>query len=451
MSDKRYAEPPTDGLKIGDYYTKRTFKPGNQRSNTVYVWNGSEWEASARRGDGRELYQEFRNAESGSNEYVKVPQGYDGAYYWALKDGGAGIDRNMEFIIARDEKLTKDRYDKVMTRLQKFEGPGENYATEGIRKYPSGTTIGKDSDYVLFQFKRYAPPFRKVDMFSYNRGNKGYGRLNLNKDKRVEDDLSAWARGAYDYNQATAYEDAGEQFPSIIMYMPEDISTGFRGNWGGKAFSTVGAGILGAAGQAGLDKLGGGFGVIGKSAERALGLASAKILQKAVQKVGGDTLTNDDVFGSVSGSIMNPNTELLFQSVDMRNFMLKFKLVPRSPKDTVEINAIIKIFKACTLPMRNPNQVMSQNDPSKPVNNGILDAFIGVPNLCRVSFMRGPEEHKVLPRYKMLAVTQVDVNYTPDGAYATYDDAQPVAIELSINFQETKINFAEEILEGYIR
>ena len=81
----------------------------------------------------------------------------------------------------------------------------------------------------------------------------------------------------------------------------------------------------------------------------------------------------------------------------------------------------------------------------------MVAGFIGIPNLCKVSFMRGSEEHTILPRYKMLAVTQVDVNYTPDGAYATYDDAQPVAIELSINFQETKINFAEEILSDHIR
>ena len=65
--------------------------------------------------------------------------------------------------------------------------------------------------------------------------------------------------------------------------------------------------------------------------------------------------------------------------------------------------------------------------------------------------MRGAEVHNVLPIYKMLAVTQVDVNYTPDGAYATYGDGQPVAIELAINFQETKINFAEEVLRDDIR
>ena len=149
---------------------------------------------------------------------------------------------------------------------------------------------------------------------------------------------------------------------------------------------------------------------------------------------------------------MNPNTELMFQSVDMRNFALKFKLVPRNAGESIQINEIIKVFKACTLPQRNPGQVMGFNDPDKPINKGVVAGFIGVPNLCRVSFMRGAEEHHVLPRYKMLAVTEVGVNYTPDGAYATYrDDGQPVAIELTLNFQETKINFAEEIISDSIR
>ena len=149
---------------------------------------------------------------------------------------------------------------------------------------------------------------------------------------------------------------------------------------------------------------------------------------------------------------MNPNTELMFQSVDMRNFALKFKLVPRNAKESKEINQIVKVFKACTLPLRDPGQVMGFNDADKPINKGIVSAFIGVPNLCRVSFMRGATEHKVLPRYKMLAVTEVDVNYTPDGTYATYrNDGQPVAIELTINFQETKINFAEEVLSDSVR
>lgn len=444
-ANKKWAQPPTDGLEIGDYYSVKRTSAGNQRSTTTYVWSGSAFLIGKPTSDGRELKKSGFTKED--NEYVKVPDEYDGTFYFT--HNGTGIGRNESFIVARDLAITQERHNNIMNRIQKPLAPEANYST-AVLKYPSGSTIGKDSDYVLFEFKRYSPPFKQMDMFKVT-GSDKKSTLNLNNKERVKD-LSAWNKGSYDYNQSNSYKDAGEQFPSVIMYMPEDVSTGFRGNWGGKAFSTVGAGILGAAGQAGiLNKMGGGFGVVGTAMERALGLTAAKILQKSVKAVGGDTLSNDDIFGSVSGAIMNPNTELLFQGIDMRNFMLKFKLVPREQSESAMINQIIKVFKACTLPHRNPGQVMGQNDPQKTVNNGIVNAFIGVPNLCKVSFMRGPDEHQVLPRYKMLAVTQVDVNYTPDGAYSTYDDAQPVAIELALNFQETKINFAEEVLSNAIR
>ena len=385
---------------------------------------------------------------------------------WVMQDnGGWKTDTSTG---TGDDLTNSIKYDTAKKkigidgRIKTPVGPGTNAYIEGktenetTLQYPSAGTIGPDSDYVLFEFKKYLPPFgNKKAIESYKRWG-GFGKNSFNRNVEGltirEDNLQKMFENTTDYNQAGQYEDAGKGFRPIVMYMPEDISTGFRGNWGGKAFSTVGAGILSAAGQTGLQKtFATGFGTLSAAAERALGLAAAKALQKSVKAVGGDQLDNNDIFGSISGAIMNPNTELLYQSVDMRNFMLKFKLVPRNQKESETINLIVRTFKACTLPHRDPGQVMGFNDSDKDQNKGVVAGFIGVPNLCRVSFMRGAEEHKVLPRYKMLAVTQVDVNYTPDGAYATYGDAQPVAIELGINFQETKINFAEEVLSDSIR
>ena len=379
-----------------------------------------------------------------------------------------GIDGVDEFVKKKQEEKAKEQgyesaYEKDISGYfmpeNPTEFPTENFTSDKILRYPSGQTIGEQSDYVLFQFKKYNPPFQKRDKKAFEVSGSRWSAnftgfdtrgLNLNDEK----DFDSYFANKWDYNQSNQYDEAGEDYPSIIMYMPEDISTGFKGNWGGKAFSTIGAGILTAAGQEGLsNKFGGGFGTLSGSAERALGLASAKILQKTVKAAGGDQLTNDDIFGSISGAIMNPNTELMFQGVDMRNFMLKFKLVPRNQEEANQINNIVRVFKACTLPLRDPGQVMGFNDADLPMNKGVVSAFIGVPNLCKVSFMRGNKEHKVLPRYKMLAITEVDVNYTPDGAYATYSgrSGQPVAIELTLNFQETKINFAEEVIRGSVR
>ena len=75
----------------------------------------------------------------------------------------------------------------------------------------------------------------------------------------------------------------------------------------------------------------------------------------------------------------------------------------------------------------------------------IANSFIKIPNFCRVSFMRGSNLNPDVAQYKMCAITQVDVNYTPDGTYATYEDGSMVAIQLTLNFQESKLIFASEV------
>ena len=329
-------------------------------------------------------------------------------------------------------KTTKTNYEnqsqtsEIDFNLSAFSAPTENYMSAALR-YPddgSGNAgITEDSDYVLFQFYQYKPPFQKNSGSFVN---------------------NAFIR---DYNQAEQYKSAGEEYRTIVMYMPEDVSTGFRGNWGGKAISTTGTNLLGAAGAKGLDKISGLAGTAKTSIENLPILAGAKAIRSAVQAIGGDNLSNDDVFGAISGAILNPNTELLFNSVDMRNFQLNFKLVPRNETEAQSCNDIVKTFKQCTLPKRTASNVFGF-DASK---GSLYAGFIGVPNLCRVSFMAGSSEHPVLPKFKMCAVTQVDVNYTPDGTYATYEDRQPVAMTLTLNFQETKICFAEEVAAGDIR
>ena len=233
--------------------------------------------------------------------------------------------------------------------------------------------------------------------------------------------------------------------------MPEDVSSGFRAQWTGKSMSTLAVDGLRSMGQNGFGKVTGAINTITNFTERLAPLAGATALQKATQKLSGDSLSFDDIFGSVSGSILNPNTELLFNAIDLRNFTLNFKLVPRNDPEAKGINDIIKQFQRATLPERNPGTVMGFNGTGN--NTGVNLGFIGMPKLVRVSFMHRSEENKQLPRFKMCAITSVDINYTPDGSFSTYvgSDGQPVAIGLSMGFQETKICFSEEIQNNSIR
>jgi hypothetical protein len=364
-------KPPATSGKAGDYTTSSANGPGGKAKVKYWYHNGTDWEATTE------------------------------ANYNAKK--------------VQEPAITLGTI-----------SPKSNMSSDGALRYPrpgaGENGMDANSDYVLFEFYEYQPPF-------------GAQR-------------KAGEKGLYDYNQANEYELLSDYKP-IVMYMPEDISSGFRAQWGGKKISNVASGLLRAAGQNGLaDKAA----VTGDTAYKALEkmstMAGMAAIQKLVTTVTGDTLSNDDIFGGISGAILNPNTELLFGGTDMRNFQLNFKLVPRHQEEATDINEIVKTFQKAMLPSDTPGQVFGQFAAKNPA---IQAGFIKVPKLCKVTYMHGSEEHTRLPKYKMCAIVSVDVNYTPDGAYATYADTQPVAISLALNFQETKMVFSEEIESGAVR
>ena len=100
-------------------------------------------------------------------------------------------------------------------------------STQALR-YPASPNITDNTDYVLFEFYRYKPPYRarKASLQSPEGGDdlKSYVNNIVNSGSVI------------DYNDADMYADAQRAagYNNIIMYMPEDISTGFRAQWGGK-------------------------------------------------------------------------------------------------------------------------------------------------------------------------------------------------------------------------
>lgn len=424
-------KPPSNpGTFVGEVKRREYKNSRDRRARDVqyYRWDGRAWNVTVRGSE------EQREAYS---DYLEQDKQQRQKRYDARVAAAASVDTSANFI---------------STTLKQLPTPSTSTTSDGVLRYPEsavgGGAITEDSDYVLFEFYEYAPPFRKQNVETEPPTFTGPDRRNPQQKRkgiRGNSGVPTLPGSYYDYNQAQDYKPAGVKYKPIIMYMPEDISTGFKSNWGGKAFSNIATNALKAAGAEGLEKLKGLAKGVTDASESFLPIAGAAVIRKGIQKITGDVLSNDDVFGSISGAILNPNTELLYSATDMRNFQLNFKLVPRNEPEAVIVNEIIKIFKMCTLPSRDPGEVFAAK------NEGINSSFIGVPKLVRVNFMQGGGVHPVLPVYKMCAITQVDANYTPDGAYATYGDGQPVAISLSINFQETKLVFSEEIRDNNIR
>ena len=92
---------------------------------------------------------------------------------------------------------------KVEGRIRPPQLPDSNFKKAKLQ-YPAGKTINEFSDYVLFEFKRYSPPFKQMDMFTNDLSGAKKGdasskarTLNLKQGegKRIKN-LFAWKEGS---------------------------------------------------------------------------------------------------------------------------------------------------------------------------------------------------------------------------------------------------------------
>ena len=131
-------------------------------------------------------------------------------------------------------------------------------------------------------------------------------------------------------------------------------------------------------------------------------------------------------------------------------------MVPRNKTEAANIKKICDAFRAASLPRYGADgeseTFIGANDKGNGSGENKTisgDNFIRVPLLCKFTFMKGGTKHPWLAQFKPCAITRVQVNYTPDGTYATYGDGSPVATELSINFLESKVIFTDEVAKGF--
>ena len=226
--------------------------------------------------------------------------------------------------------------------------------------------------------------------------------------------------------------------------MPQDLSNEQKQNWQGKSFTRLGKSVIAAGAGGDMSKIGSTFKDVSGNAKAIQTALTAGVLN-AIPGVGGN-ITFNDIAGSTRGIVLNPNAEVLYDSPDLREIGMVFKMYAQSDEEAKHIKLICDTFRTASLPKFGAEGDVSFTSGQKQLTG---DNFIRVPLLCKFSFMRGGDTNKWIPQYKPCAITQVEVNYTPDGTYATYEDGSPIATELSIKFIETKLIFDNEIEKGF--
>ena len=234
------------------------------------------------------------------------------------------------------------------------------------------------------------------------------------------------------------------------MYMPQDIQGQYGANWGGAGFGAFFTTIAGA--MAGVTD--GNFGEsLQTAAEDFKGLtkiAGYKAAVAAMNKGLGTNVSVSQLMQGVSGTIINPNIELMYEAPEMRGFQLRFKMMARSEAEGNTIRSIYNTFKRAMLPTFGGSVGKSSDGKGTGMigDLGKAGSLMTVPKIVQVQFMTGANMNTYVPQYKPCAITQVDLTHTADGSWAAYTGGMPVAVEMAVTFKETKLIFADEIKDG---
>ena len=292
-------------------------------------------------------------------------------------------------------------------------------------------TLSGDSD----PYKGRAIDFQKGSTFVYpeTMPDIGYDFIRFTSFKYVPAGLQVAGRAS------AAERIFTDKITEIMLPMLPNISESNTVSWGGDKANALQL-ALGQAAMNGITAIGnlsmegiqkaieGGAEELGRMMEDP-NTAKAIAAYFAGQAVGAN------VFTRATGTVLNPNLELLFEGPTLRTFNFNFRLTPRTRTESVVIKNIIKSFK------RNMAAQRSESD-----------LFLLTPNVYKIEYIYGgltppsqPGGHPYMNKIKPCALRSFNVNYGPDGAYMTYPDGSMTCYEIQLQFGELEPIYADEI------
>lgn len=217
----------------------------------------------------------------------------------------------------------------------------------------------------------------------------------------------------------------GSQIATIVLPIQPTIIDSNTVDWNGLGLNPVelagyGLSTAGMTGGSNGNDFGEILGKLGNTITKDPNTEKAILLYLKQKAIGVNGLLSR--FG---GAIVNPNIELLFQGTQLRPFNFSFRLSPRDKDEAKQVKSIIRVFK----------EAMS----AKTASGGI---FLAAPNVFKIRYINGitNDDHTSLNQIKTCALQSCSVDYTPDGSYMTFNNAESgypmTSYNLNLQFQE---------------
>jgi len=258
--------------------------------------------------------------------------------------------------------------------------------------------------------------------------------------------------GGYDFLQISTYERVGdlggEGFdlkdpdeiavqktgdPVIALPMQPGISDSNSVDWGADslnpiqlALARVAYGAMGPLSE--LNLQGAGENVMNALKSAGTGLLG-DISETDIKSYFAGQAVGANIFTRATGKVLNPNLELLFRGPQLRTFSYNYTFTPRDPDEARVIRSIIRHFK--------------KNMAVRRSSSGL---FLETPYVFDLKYIYsgGSTQHPFLNKIKKCALTNFNVQYTPDGSYMTYKDGSMTSYSVSMQFSELSPIYASD-------
>ena len=152
---------------------------------------------------------------------------------------------------------------------------------------------------------------------------------------------------------------------------------------------------------------------------QSLGEGSAGVVQAAaLQNVPGS-----EAIQAMAGVAPNPKKEQIFKNMDFRTFQYDYQFFPRSAEESANIRNIINTFRF-------------HMHPDFKDDEGFLYLY---PGEFEIYYYIGDQENPFVHKHTSAVLKEVNVNYTPQGQFTSFDNGAPTQINMTLSFQELSI------------
>jgi uncharacterized protein YcfJ len=212
---------------------------------------------------------------------------------------------------------------------------------------------------------------------------------------------------------------------AIALHTPNTMSTTYSINYDEEDTDIYAMGLAAIGGTASLDK----------ALKQKGGSNVAKDVANAVSAAGvavGLKLPGTGGISKLTGLAPNPRKEQIFKHVNFRTFTFDYQFYPRDAREAENVLNIIYQFK------------LHMHPEFKDANN-----FLYVyPSEFDIFHYNGTQENMNINRHTSCVLTDMVVNYSPNGQFTAFEGGMPTQINVTLTFKELATLTKEKIQDG---